>query len=224
MVHMRLFIAPPGDRRKRHSSYGKGLPHACVRTPRVREAPRIQTSDEERIAGPRSFVGDRMARARGVVVEGPRRVDPADAAEAGAPDATERGRAKAVVAEDFAARKRSLSPRRRGASGARSSARSERAKSGVGASAEPVLESRVGADAVERGHLRVHDHPSKYILRSPEAKKTGPTAMLSARRPTRAMSYEHGLEARVAFRRRVPTAALKSRPTTPCVAPAFNPG
>ena len=61
----------------------------------------IQTSDEERIAGPRSFVGDRMARARGVVVEGPRRVDPADAAEAGAPNATERGRAKAVVAEDF---------------------------------------------------------------------------------------------------------------------------
>ena len=42
--------------------------------------------------------------------------------------------------------------------------------------------ARVGADAVERGHLRVHDHPSKYILRSPEAKKTGPTS--DALRPT----------------------------------------
>ena len=143
----------------------------------------IQTSDEERIAGPRSFVGDRMARARGVVVEGPRRVDPADAAEAGAPDATERGRAKAVVAEDFRCAEALVQALDGEAPVAlESSARAERAKSGVGASAEPVLESRVGADAVERGHLRVHDHPSKYILRSPEAKKTGPTS--DALRPT----------------------------------------
>ena len=76
-----------------------------------------------------------------------------------------------------------LSPRRRGASSARvlrliRTREKWRRRLGGAGPREPRRRGRRRAQPP----ARVHDHPSKYILRSPEAKKTGPTS--DALRPT----------------------------------------